>query len=251
MIALFDQFSELVSSPKKRPSVFDSNIRAITFDVGGTLIQPWPSVGAIYAQVASRHHSNEFDSTELNRRFIREWRESPTFEHNKQNWANLVDRTFGTLVSPPPSESFFDELYEEFAQPENWKVFEDAVPALDDLAGRGIPLAIVSNWDERLRPLLDALSLAGYFESILISSEIYFSKPSNVIFDHAIRNLGVPAETILHVGDNVVEDIQGARASGLNAMLIDRMSKSEPGRITSLSQLIPLLDNPIRHKHCD
>lgn len=217
-------------------------IQAISFDVGGTLISPQPSVGDIYASVTERQTPYKLDPQELNRRFLEAWRERDHFEHSRECWADLVDEIFDGLLDTPPSKSFFPYLYGEFAKSSSWKIHDDVLPTLDELASSGIPLAIVSNWDERLRPLLVSLGLSGYFETILISSEVYFSKPSNVIFDHLIRNLGLPAASILHVGDSVSEDVIGARGAGLQTALIDRAGPNSPGRIASLSELTALLE---------
>jgi putative hydrolase of the HAD superfamily len=216
-------------------------IKAITFDVGGTMIHPWPSVGHVYASAAFKHNQSSLDASELNHRFIMAWRNRINFDYSYTAWGRLVDATFTGLLAKPPSETFFPDLYRAFAKPENWKLYTDVIPTLEELASREIPLAIISNWDERLRPLLSALKLSGYFQSMLISCEIYFLKPSNVIFDHALRSLGVPAESVLHVGDSVSEDVSGARATGLQAVLIDRLGTREPGRITSLGELVEMV----------
>jgi phosphoglycolate phosphatase-like HAD superfamily hydrolase len=50
------------------------DIKAITFDVGGTLIEPFPSVGHIYAEIAAQHGHGKFSPEELNRRFVRAWK---------------------------------------------------------------------------------------------------------------------------------------------------------------------------------
>ncbi len=216
-------------------------IRAVTFDVGGTLIQPWPSVGHLYAEVAANHGFAGLDPAALNERFAAAWRSRGAFEHSHEAWAGLVDATFAGLVDRKPSESFFPELYERFGDPSAWKVHADVLPTLDELASRGFCLAAVSNWDERLRPLLKALNLDGYFEAVLVSCELYFAKPSGVVFEHALRSLGVtPAET-LHVGDNQNEDVDGARSAGLRALLIDRSNPPGEGRIRSLTDLLTLL----------
>lgn len=205
------------------------------------MIHPWPSVGHVYASAAFRHNERSLDASELNHRFIKAWRNRIDFDYSYEAWGRLVDATFTGLLTKPPSETFFPDLYRAFAKPENWRLYSDVIPTLEELASRGIPLAIVSNWDERLRPLLNALNLGGYFQSMLISCEIYFLKPSNVIFDHALRSLGVPAESVLHVGDSVSEDVSGARAAGFQAVLIDRLGTQEPGRITSLDDLVEMV----------
>ena len=207
------------------------------------MISPSPSVGHVYAQVANEALGVSIDAAELDRRFVAAWKAKSEFDHSRQAWENIVDATFGELLDTQPSQSFFPELYDRFAQPQSWHVFDDVIPALEELAMMGIPLAIISNWDERLRPLLHSLNLSGYFESILISSEVYFAKPSNVIFEHAVRNLGLPAESILHVGDSVDEDVQGAKASGMRSMLLDRAADASQNQISSLRDLSRLLSD--------
>lgn len=216
-------------------------IRAVTFDVGGTLIQPWPSVGHVYAAVAAEHGCAGLDPAALNQRFAAAWNSRGEFEHSPQAWAGLVDATFAGLVDRRPSESFFPELYERFGDPSAWRIHADVLPTLDELASRGFRLAAVSNWDERLRPLLKALNLDGYFEAVLVSCELYFAKPSGVVFEHALRRLGVtPAET-LHVGDSQTEDVEGARSAGLRAVLIARSDPPGEGRIQALTDLLTIL----------
>lgn len=217
------------------------DVRAITLDVGGTLIEPWPSVGHVYAEVAANHGFTGIDPTMLDRRFKAAWHAQGAFEHSHQAWSGLVDATFDGLLDHKPSETFFPELYERFADPSAWRVFDDVLPALDELASRGIPMAAVSNWDERLRPLLSALNLDGYFEAVLVSCELYFAKPSNVIFEHALRKLGVAPEEALHVGDSLKEDVEGARSAGMQSLLIDRTQTSVDGRIQSLTDLLSLV----------
>ncbi len=217
------------------------HIRAITFDVGGTLIQPWPSVGHVYAEVAADHGLTEVDPTTLNRRFAAAWSTRGEFEHSHQGWAGLVDATFAGLVDRKPSASFFPKLYERFADPAAWRIYDDVLPTLDELASRGFALAAVSNWDERLRPLLAALNLDGYFEAVLVSCELYFAKPSNVIFEHALRKLGVAPAEALHVGDSPLEDVEGAKSAGMKGLLLDRSGTPGAGRIQSLTELLALV----------
>ena len=199
-----------------------TDVRAVTFDVGGTLIQPWPSVGHVYADVAARHSKAVISPETLNRNFEKAWKAKRNFQHTESDWVDLVDNVFAGLLEVPPSRSFFPELYRRFAAADAWRICEDAVPTLDGLASKGIPMAIVSNWDERLRPLLRRLRLESYFEAIVISCEVAFHKPSPVIFEQAAHQLGIPARNILHIGDSRTEDFEGARSAGFQAFLVDR-----------------------------
>lgn len=218
-------------------------IKAITFDVGGTLIEVWPSVGSVYAEVAARHGVRGLSAGLLDRRFVAAWRAAKQFRHSRPGWARLVDATFCGLTERPPSQTFFGELYTRFAAPEAWRIFKDVVPTLETLAACGLKLGVVSNWDGRLRPLLRQLKLADYFEVIVVSREVGASKPSCAIFQHAVRKLDLPPEAVLHVGDSLSMDVRGARAAGLSALLLKRApGRGRAGEIKSLRELCRLID---------
>jgi putative hydrolase of the HAD superfamily len=211
-------------------------IRAVTLDVGGTMMEPWPSVGRIYADVAGEHGVKAAEVDRLDRQFAEAWRGRKEFDYSQGAWFELVRRTFGDLAGKLP-EAYFPAVYERFATPEVWRVHEDVVPVLESLAGRGIALGIVSNWDERLKPLLKALKLHSYFDAVIVSCEIGFTKPSPVIFEQVVRKLGLPAEAILHVGDSAREDVAGARGAGLKALQLVRRGGVAAGQIATLRAL--------------
>ena len=213
-------------------------IAAVTFDVGGTLIEPWPSVGHIYAHVATRHGLKTVSIEVLNRQFAKAWREVRDFNYTEAAWAKIVDATFHGLTETLPSESFFPELYKRFSDADVWHIFDDVLPTLDQLASDGIKLGIISNWDDRLRPLLRALELDKYFEVILISCESAFTKPSPVMFNLAAEKLGLAPERVLHVGDSLELDVQGAAAAGMNRAWLRRNGGMlKDGQISSLREV--------------
>ncbi|MDB6123923.1 MAG: REG-2-like, superfamily [Pedosphaera sp.] len=215
-----------------------SKLEAITFDVGGTLIKPWPSVGHVYAEIAARHGIKKASPEMLNRKFGAAWQAMKSFNHGREEWAALVDQTFAGLGDEPPSQTFFPELYDRFSEPDAWHVFEDVVPTLEALAASGMRLGIISNWDERLLPLLERLRLHTYFDAIVVSCDVGFAKPSPVIFEHAAKKLGAAPELILHVGDSSQHDVAGATAAGFQSRLIDRKEDPQPPlRIKSLHEL--------------
>src|SRR5581483_2268722 len=83
---------ELGASAKRMNRL--SHIQAVTFDVGGTLIKPWPSVGHVYAEVAARHGVKRLQPEALDRQFAAAWRRLRNFNHGREEWAALVDQTF-------------------------------------------------------------------------------------------------------------------------------------------------------------
>jgi putative hydrolase of the HAD superfamily len=198
-----------------------ANIRAVTFDVGGTLIEPFLSIGQIYSEVAARH-GVQVPAEVLNERFTAAWKAKENFGHSLNEWSNLVDATFAGLTHLRPSKTFFPELYEEFATRRAWRIFEDSIPCLERLQQMGKRLAVISNWDERLRPLLDQLNLSRFFEVIVVSIEVGVPKPDEKIFKTAAARLNVDPTHILHVGDSPREDVTGARQAGFTGILIRR-----------------------------
>src|SRR5262249_20125429 len=100
------------------------DIKAVTFDVGGTLIEPWPSVGHIDAEIAAQHGHGRFSPEDLNRRFVRAWKAREDFGYTLKEWAAVVDETFAGLANRPPSETFFRELYAHFTRTSAWRVYE-------------------------------------------------------------------------------------------------------------------------------
>ena len=213
------------------------NIQAVTFDVGGTLIKPWPSVGHVYADVAARHGYKSLSADLLNHNFAAAWQAKKNFNHTRSDWGDLVNRTFAGMLPQPPDEAFFDDLYNHFAEPDCWKIVDDVLPTIEALRERDIRLGIISNWDERLKILLPRLELEDDFETIVVSCEVGFPKPSEVIFEYAARKLGLPPQTILHVGDSFSEDYEGAKNAGFSALLLDRKAEAKGHTISSLRQL--------------
>lgn len=222
-------------------SMAEVQIRAITFDVGGTLIEPWPSVGHIYAEVAAQFGLHGIEPEALNRGFVRTWRERRAFDYSRKAWRELVEKTFAGLVPEPPSAECFSAIYEHFAHAHAWRVFDDVADALTAVRRLGLKAGLISNWDERLRPLLDQLGLAGCFDAVTISCEAGHTKPSREIFRHCAAQLAQPEDCILHIGDSESEDVAGAKAAGMRALLLDRRSAPGKGRVASLTQAVESL----------
>ncbi len=214
-------------------------MRAITFDVGGTLVEPWPSVGEVYLAVAREWGAVRADPAEVNRRFAAVWRaRRPGFDYSRAAWAGVVAETLQGLVPWAEDPAFFDRLYTHFAGPAPWRVFPEVRPVLTALRDRGFRLAVLSNWDERLPGLLEALGLAGMFERVVVSRQVGWHKPDRRLFAHAAAQLGVAPAQLLHVGDDPLEDVEGARAAGWQAARVCRNGGAVPaGEVLRLAGL--------------
>ncbi len=147
-------------------------------------------------------------------------------------------------------EAFYRRLGELFMVTSHWHIFPDAYPTLGALKERGLTVGAVSNWVWNLPELLHALDLVGHFDFIAASSRIGFEKPNPRIFEWALEQAEAGAAEVIHVGDHVVADIEGARGVGIDGVLIDRFGRHDPTQvpdgvsvITSLTELLPIVDS--------
>ncbi len=99
----------------------------------------------------------------------------------------------------------------------------------------GRRLGVVSNFDytPTARLILDREGLSGLFETVIVSDEIGWRKPKAVIFETALRRLGVGAEEALFVGDRADIDVAGAQAVGMATAWINRDAAALPEGVTA------------------
>lgn len=225
-------------------------IQAVTFDVTHTLIHS-PRLGEIYAEVLGRHGGPPVTPAEAARLVRVVWQElaclaepgSDRFTAHPDGargwWRRFVGRLGEYVGGPPVSPFAAAELFHRFGQAEAWEVYPDVLPALAVLRQRGLRLAVVSNWDERLPGLLAGLGLAPSFEAVVYSSEVGVEKPDRRIFQSALDRLEVVAGEAVHVGDGQLEDVEGALAAGMYAV---QVSRGRGRGLASLAALPALLE---------
>lgn len=125
-----------------------------------------------------------------------------------------------------------------------FKLYPDVVNCLDALASEGVPLIILSNWDYSLHRIIKMLGIYERFDHVIASLEEGVEKPERALFEIALSRTGASAERSWHVGDNLLDDVQGAREAGWTAIHLDRdRSVSTPTQLHSLSVLTSLWTN--------
>jgi putative hydrolase of the HAD superfamily len=194
----------------------------------------------VYAAVAARHGLHDIPVDTLNRQFAAAWKNLTTFNYTRPEWFEVVNQSFAGLTPTPLNETLFADLYSHFGHAEAWRIFDDVIPALESLRSRGLKVGIISNWDERLRPLLHQLNLDHFFQTIVVSCESSHCKPSPIIFKYAAQLLGFPPASILHIGDHAVLDRDGATSAGFQSLLLAR-GPAKPGQLNSLALLDSVL----------
>jgi FMN phosphatase YigB (HAD superfamily) len=116
-----------------------------------------------------------------------------------------------------------------------FRLFADVIPALNRIRAAGIRLGVVSNWDVSLTGVLEECGILDEFAAVSASAVVGVRKPDPAIFLHALDQLSVDAADAVHVGDDPVLDVEGARAAGICAVRIDRGKVGTPGSVADLA----------------
>ena len=218
-------------------------IKAILFDAAGTLFYLTKTVGDHYAYVG-REVGLNLAAHKLESAFHAAWKQMPrrpAIDGPRENddkgwWLELVGHVFDQ-VAPSLSEldrdNFFEVAYEHFAEAGVWKLYPDVPEVLEQLRPR-FQLAVISNFDGRLRFILQHLGISNYFRHIFISSELGADKPDPEIFRRALKIMHLNADEVLHVGDDPERDWNAASAAGLSVFRLDRPRNSPRDLLTTL-----------------
>ena len=210
-------------------------LKAIFFDGAGTLFHLPKGVGYHYALVANRM-GLQLDRTALDRAFASVWKTmparpatgTPRDDDDKGWWRELVDRVFDQVAPETKDldrDAFFEVAYEHFAEAGVWELFPEVLQVLEALAPRH-RLAIISNFDGRLRLILELLGISRFFAPVVISSEVGADKPDALIYRRALQLANATADEAMHVGDDPLKDWAGAEAAGLAVFRLDRPHNS-------------------------
>jgi putative hydrolase of the HAD superfamily len=218
-------------------------IRAILFDAAGTLFHLTKTVGDHYAYVG-REVGLDLDAHKLDSAFHAAWKQMPrrpAIDGPRKNddkgwWRELLGHVFDQ-VAPSFSEfdrdNFFEVAYEHFAEAGVWKLYPDVPEVLEQLRPR-FQLAVISNFDGRLRFILQHLGISNYFRHIFISSELGADKPDPEIFRRALKVMFLDVNEVLHVGDDPERDWKAAKEAGLLVFQLDRPKNSLRDLLTTL-----------------
>jgi putative hydrolase of the HAD superfamily len=210
-------------------------IKAIFFDAVGTLFYLSKTVGDHYALVGNEVGLT-LDPQQLDRAFSMAWTrmpsraaiDGPRENDDKDWWRELVDLVLDQ-VAPSLSEldrdNFFEVAYEHFAEAGVWELYPEVFGVLEKLEPR-FQLVVISNFDGRLRFILEHLGISKFFAHVFVSSEIGADKPDSEIFRRALKIIQLESNQVLHVGDDAERDWKAAAAAGLLVFELNREKNS-------------------------
>lgn len=202
-------------------------IRAVLFDVVGTLLHPDPPVVQVYC-AAARARGGTRSPAEIRMRFqaslarqdridarLHGYRTSESRE--RERWSNIVAEVFPEVDN---AAGLFDALWRHFAQPQHWRIAKEAESALCAIARTNAQVALASNFDARVDRICDGIELLRGIPLRFISSRVGWRKPAREFFQSIEHCLGLKPHQLLLVGDDPENDQAAALAAGWHAMLI-------------------------------
>ncbi len=208
-------------------------VKAVCFDVGGTLIKAIPEIDrAFYNEATSRGYEVDLPSctkymAEAFEMYEQRYIEDGDFWCNEEDAVGmyidmykLMAARFGIEGSHATELAYAIDAYYDTA--EAWCPFEGAETCLHELRNAGYKLAVVSNWSCNLSRLLHDVGLGSYFDFILASAAVGMRKPFPDIFETACAALEVEPTEALHIGDHLDADGRGAKEAGLTPVIVDR-----------------------------
>ena len=203
----------------------------LLLDAMGTLIGLKESVGTTYAAQAHRHGLT-VEAAAIDRLFPSIYDqapplafpglEGPALRGAEINWwGERINETLLQAGAGPAPKALQQELFERFACSDLWQVFAEVPRQLEAWKARGLKLAVVSNFDQRLHGLLEGLGLNHWLDAVVISSQVGAAKPNPKPLQLALKALELEAHQVWHVGDSPADE-QAAQAAGIHCVLVKR-----------------------------
>jgi HAD superfamily hydrolase (TIGR01549 family) len=198
-------------------------IRAVIFDVDFTIARPGPDLGPDgYRRLGERHgltlDPSRYD--DARRAALADLKRHPELDHDEEIWVLFTQRIIEGMGGAGDTYRAAVEMERAWAVSHHFELYDDAPPVLEALRERGLKLGLLSNTARDLEEFVAHHRLT--VDAVLTSRSHGKTKPHETIFRRMLELLDVAPEQALMVGDTLDDDIEGARAVGMQAVLVDR-----------------------------
>ena len=199
-------------------------LEAVLFDVDFTLFRPGPELGAEGYRRIGERHGLDLDPrryTEARHAAIQKLQGERELVHDEEVWIAFTEQiVLGMGGDPSRARACAVDMVREWERHENFALYEDAPPVLEELRRHGLAIGLVTNGQ---RDLDEFVSHHGLEVDAAVGSKLHGKiKPHPSIFVAALRALDATPREAAMVGDSYEDDIEGALALGMRAILLDR-----------------------------
>jgi putative hydrolase of the HAD superfamily len=217
------------------------NLEAVLFDVDFTIAKPGPLLGPEGYRIAGERFGLSLDPAryaEARMAALEDLEHHPELDHDEEIWVRFTEDIIRGMGGNGASvRSVAEAITDGWLRSENFELYEDALPVLEMLRRHGLKIGLVSNTSRDLDVFIRHFELD--VDAWLSSGRHGKVKPSPTIFRAVLDLLEVDAGAAAMVGDSLADDIEGARALGMRAFLLDREGRY-PERADTLPDLLAL-----------
>src|SRR5579862_5398932 len=214
----------------------------ISFDAAGTLIDVNWQPGHFAVQCAldvGVQLDPQIGAESYSRLLQTRWRTYCDINQTRDDgacdefWRDLAKDWLDQMAAPATALQPMLNLADTrlYGRDDTFKLFADVLTTLTLLSAQGWRMVVLSNWDYTLHRILRNLKIDRYFEHAFASLQEGPEKPDPRLFSIVSKRMGVEPGAILHVGDHWVDDFNGARKAGWQAILLDRKSTGVQPRV--------------------
>ncbi len=215
-----------------------TRVRGVLFDVDFTLAKPGPLLGGEGYRRAGARFGLSLDPERYRQAraaALEDLEHHPELDHDEEVWVRFTEDIIRGMGGDGPNvREIALEITLGWENSENFELYEDALPVLEELAGHGLRLALVSNTSRDLDAFIRHFGID--VDAWISSGRHGKVKPSPSIFRAALELLDLEAAEAAMIGDSVLDDVEGARALGMQAFLLDREGRY-PDRADTLPDL--------------
>jgi putative hydrolase of the HAD superfamily len=218
-------------------------MRAALLDALGTIVElerPWPHlVDELAARGVVVHEAD------ARRAMLAEMAYYRAHHDAASDWAGLKDlrrRCAGIVRAELGIALPVDDVEDAMLAAIRFRPYPEVPGVLRALRERGAAIVVVSNWDVSLHDVLERTRLRPLVDGVVTSAEFGAAKPDPAIFARALELAGgVPARDAVHAGDDVAADVEGAKAAGIEPVLVARDGERAPAGVRAVATLEGLL----------
>jgi HAD superfamily hydrolase (TIGR01549 family) len=212
-------------------------LQAAVFDVDFTIARPGPDLGPDGYVRLGRRHGLELDPArydEARRAAFMTLKRHPELDHDEEIWVLFTQRIIEAMGGTGDTYAAAVEMEDAWSHAQHFELYDDALPVLTALHAAGLKIGLLSNTARDLDEFVAHHLLT--VDAVLTSRAHGKTKPHETIFRHMLELLGVEPEDAVMVGDTLEDDVEGALAVGMRAVLVDREGRY-PDRVGRLDDL--------------
>lgn len=213
------------------------DLRAVVFDVDFTIARPGPDLGPEGYRRLGARYGLELDPArydDARRAALADLHRHPELDHDEEVWVRFTQRIVEGMGGDGDTYGCAVEMTRAWEHAHHFDLFDDVLPTLAWLRGRGLKLGLLSNTARDLDLFVAHHGLS--VDAVLTSRLHGKTKPHEAIFLRMLELLGVSPGEAAMVGDTLEDDVEGAIAVGMRAVLVDRDGRY-PGRDGRLDDL--------------